>query len=171
MTGSERRSQRFRWAAFLFVLGIVSFAGGAGVVGVYRIVASTPATPTPTVDARVVENFRVALATLATPVAGERVAWSSSWSLCWDPLPGALGYEVQAMTSESASARLKRVEAPCFTVELAAGEDRAADVPEKRAVQLAVQRSQLAYRVRAIFGQNVVGTWSPAIDAGAPGIR
>jgi hypothetical protein len=34
-------------------------------------------------------------------------------------------------------------------------------------VQIAAQRAQLSYRVRADLGSNVVTGWSPAIDAGA----
>ena len=168
---SEGRYLRIRRTAFLLVIGLAAFAGGAGAVGAYRAAMAPRPTPAPLVDSRSVENFRVAITTTATPTSGERVTWSSTWTLCWDPFPGAVAYEVQAMTSESASTRIKRVDGPCFSVELAAGDDLAQEVIEKRDVQLAVQRSHLAYRVRATLGGDIVTTWSPAIDAGPAGMR
>jgi hypothetical protein len=165
------RYRHIRRSALWLGVGITAFTAGAGAVATYRSLTSTTSTPPPLVDSRTVENLHVAVSTVATPAASGRVSWAATWTLCWDPMPGAIGYDVQAMTSESASPRLKRVEAPCFSVELAAGEDLPADLPGKRDVQLSMQRSQLAYRVRADFGRNVVGSWSQAIDAGAPGVR
>lgn len=171
MVVSAWRLRRSRRAAILFVIGLASFAIGLGATFAYRAITAPAATPAPRIDQRTVSNLRVATSTAATPVASGRVAWIATWTLCWDPLPGAIGYDVQPLTSENASSRLKRVQAPCFSVELAAGEDSPPDVQEKRDVQIAVQRSQLSYRVRADFGGNVVSAWSPAIDAGATGVR
>ncbi len=171
MSKDEGRFRRVRRTALLFVLGFGAFAAGAGATVAYRTATAPGPTPAPLVDSRSLSNFRVAIATTATPTTGERVTWSSTWTLCWDPFPGATAYEVQAMTSESASSRIKRVETPCFSVELAAGDDHIREVPEKRDVQLAVQRSQLAYRVRATLAGNVVTAWSPAFDAGATGTK
>lgn len=165
------RFRHLRRAAFLFAVGLGAFAAGAGATGAYRFTVAPVPSPIPVTDGRPVTNLRVGISTTATPVAGGRVAWASTWTLCWDGVPGAFGYEVQAMTSESVSPQLKRVDTPCFSVELAAGENQPADIPHERGVQLSTQRSQLAYRVRAVFGQNVVGAWSPAIDAGALGVK
>jgi hypothetical protein len=171
MIDLKGRLRHLRLTAIFFVMGTVAFGAGVGATNVYRIVTERSPTPAPSVDSRIATNLRVAISTSATPVSGERVAWTSMWTLCWDPLPGAVGYEIQAVTWETVSTRIRRVEAPCFSVELAAGEDVSSEVEEKRDTQLAVHRSQLAYRVRADFGGNVVGAWSRAIDAGSTGIR
>jgi len=165
------RERQIRRTALWLGIGLGAFSAGAGMGVFFRAATAPSAQRPPLVDSRTVENMRVAVSTVATPTAAGRLSWAATWTLCWDPVPGAIGYDIQAMTSESVSPRLKHVESACFSVELAAGEDLPADLPGKRDVQLSMQRSQLAYRVRADFGRNVVGSWSPAIDAGAPGIR
>ena len=171
MTSGLGRRRTIVRGALSFGIGFGAFIAGLGATSAYRAVTAPAATPAPRIDQRTVANLRVATSTAATPVASGSVVWIATWTLCWDPIPGAVGYEVQPMTAESASARLKRVETPCFSVDIAAGEDRPSDLQSKRDVQIAMQRSQLSYRVRADFGGNVVSAWSPAIDAGATGVR
>ncbi len=171
MTALAGRRRRAVGVALLLGAGAVAFISGAGATGVARWATSKAEPPAPRVDIRTVTNLRVALSTVTTPVPSGLVSWTTTWTLCWDPLPGAIAYDIQAMTSESASARLRRSVSPCFMVDVAAGEDLETEVAAKRDTQVAMQRAQIAYRVRADLGSNVVSTWSPAIDAGATSNR
>jgi hypothetical protein len=161
--------RRLVGAALFLSVGVLAFVSGVGATLATQWVTAPASTAAPRVDPRVVKNFRVAIATSSTPTADGRVTWTATWTLCWDPIAGAIGYDVQPLTSESASQRLRKVTSTCYAVDVAAGEDLPADVSGKRDTQIAVQRAQVGYRVRADFGGNVVSAWSEAIDAGATG--
>lgn len=95
-----------------------------------------------------------------------RIAWQTWWELCWSDYPGARAYEIQSLTGEGASSKLRRQTDRCFRLEVAAGEnDRAAGLLN-RDVQLALESGQIAYRVRAVLDGNRVSEWSAAVAAG-----
>lgn len=96
-----------------------------------------------------------------------RIAWSTYWKLCWSPYPGATEYELQSLTGEGASPKLRRQRDTCLRVQAAAGENDKAQGLLNRDVQLSLQRGQLAYRVRAILSGNRVSEWSRSVAVGA----
>lgn len=95
-----------------------------------------------------------------------RIVWESTWRLCWDEYPGAAAYELQALTGEGASPRLRRLSGRCFALQAAAGENRASQGLFNRDLQLALQQGQLAYRVRAILSDGRTSEWSAAWAVG-----
>jgi hypothetical protein len=99
---------------------------------------------------------------------GGRVAWSTGWKLCWAEHPHAQAYELQVLTAEGRSPRLRRQRARCYEVEVAAGENRRSRVLVNRELQLALTRAQLAYRVRAVLADGSTTRWSETIEAGRP---
>lgn len=97
---------------------------------------------------------------------GERIAWSTHWKLCWESYPEAKAYEIQTLTGEGASRRLRRQSERCLRIEAAAGENDKGLGLLNREVLLALQSAQLAYRVRAILHDNRVSEWSPPMAVG-----
>lgn len=95
-----------------------------------------------------------------------RQRWSTYWHLCWTPYAGADGYELQTVTSEGRSPKFKTQAAPCYRLQVAAGENPTAMGLEGREVQLQMQSSQLAFRVRAILPGGRRSAWSEAAAAG-----
>lgn len=96
----------------------------------------------------------------------DRIAWSTFWKLCWDNDPDANAYELQTLTSEGSSETLRRQNANCFRIEAAAGENKKSDGLRNRQLQLALQSSQLAYRVRAVLNDGRVSEWSQSLSVG-----
>ncbi|MCC5667726.1 hypothetical protein LC653_28570 [Nostoc sp. CHAB 5784] len=99
-------------------------------------------------------------------LSDNRIAWSTYWKLCWQSYPGAKAYELQTLTGEGASPKLHRQSDRCFRIEAAAGENLKSQGLFNRKVLLLLQRSQLAYRVRAILDENRVSEWSAAMAVG-----
>jgi hypothetical protein len=99
-------------------------------------------------------------------LAGDRVAWSTTWTLCWAAYPDAMAYELQARTAEGTLPRLDRQEDRCFRLEAAGGEHARAEWRARRDLLLALSTGQLAYRVRAVLPGNRVSEWSPAVAVG-----
>lgn len=97
---------------------------------------------------------------------GGRIAWSTYWKLCWESYPGAKSYELQPLTSEGISPKLRRQSDRCFRIEAAAGENEKSQGFVNRKLLLALQSGQLAYRVRAILDKKSVSEWSPSIAVG-----
>lgn len=89
-----------------------------------------------------------------------RVAWQAWWVLCWDDYAGASSYEVQTVTGEGVSPRLRRQTEVCIRTEAAAGEDPPESVDARRATLLALQEGQLAYQVRAVLDGGRRSEWS-----------
>jgi hypothetical protein len=92
-----------------------------------------------------------------------QIAWSTSWCLSWEPQLGATAYEIETLTCEGARRTLRRLVSPPLCLELARGENQAADGMATRAIQLALRAGELAYRVRVVTG-GAVGAWSPVIE-------
>lgn len=97
---------------------------------------------------------------------GGRIAWSTYWKLCWAEYPGAKGYELQTLTSEGISAKLRRQSERCFRIEAAANENEKSQGLLNREVLLALQSGQLAYRVRAVLEEGRASEWSPPMAVG-----
>lgn len=96
----------------------------------------------------------------------KRIAWSTYWKLCWQSYPGAKAYELQPLTSEGASPKLRRQSDRCFRLQAAAGQNHKSQGLFNRKAILSLQASQLAYRVRAVLDDNFVSEWSPDIAVG-----
>ncbi len=97
---------------------------------------------------------------------GARIAWSTYWKLCWSEYHGAKGYAIQTVTSEGTSSDKRRQVETCFRIQAAAGENDKAQGLVNRNLQLAMQRGQLAYRVRAILENGRVSEWSSPMTVG-----
>lgn len=96
----------------------------------------------------------------------KRIAWSTFWKLCWEAYRGAIGYELEFLTSEGVSPRLRRQRAQCFRIEVASGENEQGEGFVHRDLQLVLQSGQLACRVRAVFKEGGVSDWSSAVVVG-----
>jgi hypothetical protein len=97
---------------------------------------------------------------------GDRMAWSTYWKLCWDVYPQATAYELQVVTGEGSSPKLRRQSERCFRLQAAAGENEKSQGLVNRAMLLVLQAGQLAYRVRAVFSNGRVSAWSLAMAVG-----
>jgi len=95
--------------------------------------------------------------------------WRTSWVLCWDPYPGAVGYELMTVTGEGVSPTLRRQADRCFRIEAAAGDGPAETRPARRAAQLAAQQGQLAFKVRGVPRHGTPSEWSPPAAVGSEG--
>lgn len=96
----------------------------------------------------------------------EMIAWSTNWKLCWATYPAATGYELQPVTGEGSSRKVRAQSENCFKLQAAAGENRKVQGLLNRELQLALQRGQLAYRVRAVLPDGGHSEWSTPIAVG-----
>lgn len=102
---------------------------------------------------------------------GERIAWSTYWTLCWRAYPDATRYELQLLTGEGRSRQYRQQHETCVRVEAAAGENARAAGLLDRDLLVRLQTGQLAYRVRAVLPGNRVSEWSTAVAVGETGAR
>jgi hypothetical protein len=89
-----------------------------------------------------------------------RIAWSTHWTLCWQPQPGVRYHEIRLLTSEGGSRVPRRWHASCYRVEAAAGENEAAEGMPRRDLMLAMQAAQSAVQVRAVFTDGRHSAWT-----------
>ena len=123
----------------------------------------------PSIRAEAAHPIQEMVATLEDEVRDlpeQRIAWSTFWKLCWEEYPGASGYELELLTSEGVSPELRRQSARCFRIEVASGENKRKEGLAHRDIQLALQKGQLACRVRAVFDAGRVSEWSPPVVVG-----
>lgn len=99
---------------------------------------------------------------------GEEIRWSTYWRLCWANYDGASGYELQALTSEGASDKLRHQSERCFRLEVAAGQNPKTQGLLNHDLQLAMRSSQLAYRVRTVFADGRSSEWSRPLSVANP---
>jgi hypothetical protein len=99
---------------------------------------------------------------------GGEISWSTYWRLCWANYEEASEYELQALTSEGPSHKLRRQSERCFRLEVAAGENPKSEGLLKRDLQLAMRASELSYRVRAVFADGTVSAWSQPLGIAKP---
>lgn len=100
------------------------------------------------------------------PLEGGRLRWSTYWHLTWTPYPEATGYELQTITSEGRSPKLRALRAPAYRLQVAAGENPEASGLHGRDAQLDLQSAQLAFRVRAVMGDGRRTPWSGTAATG-----
>jgi hypothetical protein len=95
------------------------------------------------------------------------VSWSTYWQLCWQPVAGALFYELRLTTSEGAPRTPRRLAERCYRLEVAAGENPAADGMPRRQLMLDMQAAQASVQVRAVFedGRRTAWTGEQAVGA------
>jgi hypothetical protein len=99
---------------------------------------------------------------------GGEISWSTYWRLCWANYEEASEYELQALTSEGPSHKLRRQSERCFRLEVAAGENPKSEGLLKRDLQLAMRASELSYRVRAVFADGTASAWSQPLSIAKP---
>ena len=165
-SGNKRRRQSVG-AAWLLLAGLVAMlAGGGATMGLsyYRRV-SGQASPT-VVKGVIVTGFRTSVKTLSEPLGSGLTNWRADWSICWDRTPNAIGYDLQVLTAEGISPRLRRLTTTCLEVEVAAGEHPPDRIERELGIQMSLQRSQLSYRMRAALPNDQVGEWSRDVSAG-----
>lgn len=123
-------------------------------------------TAAPQVAPRAVSGLVTTLEDEVRDLPDRQIAWSTYWKLCWDEYPGAQGYELQTMTGEGRSPKLRRQSGRCFRLQAAAGENQKTAGLVNRELQLKLQEGQLAYRVRAVLADNRVSEWSVSMPVG-----
>lgn len=120
------------------------------------------------------------LESLSTPVQGfvarledevsesgaRGIKWSTYWELCWDEYPAAVAYDVQTVTSEGISPKLRRQTERCFRMQVASGVNDKSQGLFNRDAVIAMQTSQLSYRVRAVLSDSRTSAWSDQIAVG-----
>jgi hypothetical protein len=120
----------------------------------------------PTVVAPAVSGLTATLTdqTIAHP-AGQ-LSWRTTWELCWPPYSGAIGYQLQARTSEGTVDRVREHTGQCFQVEAASGVHAETEWRSRRTLLLELSAGQLAYRVRAVLPDHRVSLWSSSVKVG-----
>lgn len=94
------------------------------------------------------------------------MAWTTYWKLCWNAYPGAQGYELETLTGEGVSRKLRRQTETCFRLDIAKGQNEKAKGLFNRELMLASIAGQMAYRVRATLDGNRATQWSPLLEVG-----
>ena len=111
----------------------------------------------------------LASATLTDDVDTAAGTWSTTWEVCFEPLPGAEGperWEVQSVTSEGVSPRIEELPGSCVGLQLAQGPGAApADDPGRTAAL--ADAASLAYRARAVRADGSVTPWGEPVVAGS----
>ena len=92
--------------------------------------------------------------------------WQTHWVIQWQPVPGAVAYEIITMTSEGRSKKSKRVERPPFRLEVAKGENARAEGMPTRPIQLLTIQGLLSIKVVARMTDGSNGPASPWLQAG-----
>ncbi len=95
-----------------------------------------------------------------------RIRWTTTWRLCWDVPPGAVGYELQTLTGEGTSPKLRRHADRCLRIEAAVNENRKSQGLFNRKLLLATISGQLAYRVRSVLEDGSRSAWSRSYAVG-----
>jgi hypothetical protein len=97
----------------------------------------------------------------------EHIRWSTYWQLCWQPYPKAQKYELQTVTMEGKSPKLKPISDNCFRVQAASNQNNKSQGLLNRELILLMHSVQLGYRVRAVLDDNRVSEWSEVMAVGA----
>ena len=115
-----------------------------------------------------VQNLTATLEDEVHDLPGGEIEWSTYWRLCWPSYEGASEYELQSLTSEGASDKLRRQSEHCFRLEVAAGQNPKREGLRDRDLQLALRSTELSYRVRAVLADGQFSEWSQALSAAKP---
>jgi len=154
---------RVNCAEFLSAVGIFAFLLLGAACGRK---AEKPATVSPPV-----QNLTATLEDEVHDLPGGEIEWSTYWRLCWPSYEGAREYELQSLTSEGASDKLRRQSERCFRLEVAAGQNPKSEGLRDRDLQLALRSTELSYRVRAVLADGQFSEWSQALSAGKPAVN
>jgi len=116
-------------------------------------------------------GFEVVLEDETREIPGRagRIRWATYWNLAWDAHPQALAYQIETMTSEGVSPKLKTQDGTFIKLEVASGENKKSLGLDKRDLQIALISGQLSYRVRALLADNRAGEWSAHFPVGRIG--
>lgn len=79
---------------------------------------------TPPLTNRPVQGIVATLEDKVQNLPNQRIAWSTDWKLCWDKYPEAIGYELQTITGEGKSPKLRQQTNRCFMIQTAAGNNK-----------------------------------------------
>jgi hypothetical protein len=96
---------------------------------------------------------------------GGQIEWWTWWEACWDKDPKAIAYEIQTMTSEGTSRKLRRQQENCIRMDVARGRNPKSAGLLDRELMLGNTRSMLGYRVRTVR-EDGPGDWSERVTAG-----
>lgn len=100
----------------------------------------------------------------------QQIAWDTFWKLCWDAIPGAVRYEMQIVTSEGTSPRLRELNETCWKIQVATGRNPKKEGLRQRNVQLKLQYGQLAVRLRAVLADGRTTPWSRSFAVAESGV-
>lgn len=147
----------------LAAVAILAAAAGAAASGTASgdRPASTPL-PAPS-------GFRAELLDTAAQPAAGRPTWTTAWTLSWNPVPGAVRYEITAVGPEGeGSAPMRRTTEPTLTLSVASGAGQLPTSAAVRDAQIAYRSTQLGVRVTAVAADGVVGLPSRVLPVGQP---
>jgi hypothetical protein len=114
-----------------------------------------------------VQNLTATLEDEIHDLPDGEIEWTTYWHLCWTNYKGASEYELQAVTSEGASDKLRHQTERCFRLDIAGGKNPKAQGLFNRKLQLAIRSSELSYRVRAVLADGRGWSeWSKALSVG-----
>jgi hypothetical protein len=130
------------------------------------LLPATLSTPSPVEVSPAIADLVATLEDEVEELPEERIRWSTYWKLCWSPYPNAVAYELQTVTSEGISPKLKHQSDRCYRLQAAAGENAKASGFVNRDLTLGTHAVQLGYRVRAVLYDNRVTEWSPVMPVG-----
>ena len=160
-------------AAIVLILGLVLGAAGLGLFGPRPAPFETSSSPTASNDQG--EDGRSSLAIKglqARLIDEERTAdkgqifWSTSWRLCWEPVPAANRYVVTEVSFEGAGGSRELTE-PCYELSVANGVTNEPGKYPGREQQLDLMESTLSVSVAARLPDGTVGPASPDIPVAA----
>jgi len=115
-----------------------------------------------------VQNLTATLEDEVHDLPDGEIRWTTYWRFCWADYEGASEYELQALTSEGASDKLRHQTERCFRLEVAGGKNPKAQGLLHRDLQLAIRSSELSYRVRAVLAGGRSSEWSKPVSVGQP---
>jgi hypothetical protein len=155
-----------RWAAP--VAALVALA--AGLPGCSAGEVGTPAAPaTAAAETVAVAGAAPVLvsATLVDDVDPAVGTWSTTWTACFAPAgdPAVVRWEVQTVTAEGVSPRVRELSGGCIDLQLAQGRGTAPVDDPGRTAALA-DAGSLAYRVRAVRADGSATPWTDPVVVG-----
>ncbi|WP_375419360.1 hypothetical protein [uncultured Hymenobacter sp.] len=86
-------------------------------------------------------GLRTSLMDAVAQLPDGQIAWATHWQLCWQPYSGAQTYELQVTTDEGTSPKLRRRMAPCYRLQVAAGQNAQSQGLRNRQQLLAVAQA------------------------------
>jgi hypothetical protein len=113
-----------------------------------------------------VRGLRAELIDREAAKPGGGFAWTTTWRLCWAPIPGARGYLLTMVTSEGVDPRPRATAKTCYSLTVASGTAARRGARRGRPGQLAVMESMLSVSVAARLRDGSVGPAAPDVAVG-----